>query len=285
MAYEENGDRDKAVAELKKAVELKSDEIDTMDDLADLYARTGRFSEQTAMLEQAAAKNPNDDHIAQALMNADLIEGKFSAAQDIVNSHKFLPVHRTYGLRDEYRELKFGMGAEAFNKGNYEQALQLFEAALKPPTSLGMDDFEFQSTPQIHYYIGRALEALGRKDEATKAYEQSADGYDRLTGDTDSLSSENFYMILSLDKLGHHQEAAKLLKKFQGFAELRIDAHNPQYRARSHYMLGQIDLYNGQTDQAKKEMAQAVQIELDFIGPRFELTGNAIDPTDQTASR
>ena len=149
---------------------------------------------------------------------------------------------------------------------------------MKPPTYLGMDDFELQPTPQIHYYIGRALEALGRKDEATKAYEESADGADRLTGDSDSLSSENFYMILSLDKLGHHEEAAELLKKFQSFAELRIDANIPLFRAKSNYMLGQIDQYNGQPEQARKKMAEAVQLEPDYIGPRFELRGDAIDP-------
>ncbi len=35
---------------------------------------------------------------------------------------------------------------------------------------------------------------------------------------------------------------------------------------------------------AHKLMAQAVQIEPDYIGPRFELRGDAIDPTKDVAS-
>ncbi|MEO6828414.1 MAG: tetratricopeptide repeat protein, partial [Acidobacteriaceae bacterium] len=198
-----------------------------------------------------------------------------------VDQHTFQPVHRTYTLRDEYRALKYGMGAQAFNKGEYAQALKLFQSALKLPASLGMDDFEQQSTPRIHYYIGRTLDAMGRQQEAKQAYEESIRGVDQLTGGgSETWTPENFFMVFSLQRLGRQQEAAALVKDFQTAAAARLDGEGGAalYRARAHYLVGLIELYKGNTDEAKKQMEQAVQIEPDDIGPRFELRGDAINP-------
>ncbi|MGO8718552.1 MAG: DUF5107 domain-containing protein [Acidobacteriaceae bacterium] len=279
LAYEEEGRLEAAVPQLQKAVELNPDSADTLDDLSDLYARTGKFDEQEALLQKAVAQNPKNDHLVEGLLDADLIQGKFQAAQEIIDHHTFLPVHRIYTLRDAYRELQYGQGAQAFHKGNYEQALALFRAALTPPTSLGMDTFELQSAPRIYYYIGRTLDALGRKDEAKQAYQDSIRGVDQLTGGgSDSWSPENFFMMFSLGRLGRQKEAAAMVQQFQTVAESRHESADPMYRARSYYLQGLVEQYQGNMEQARTLMAQAVQIEPDYIGPRFELRGDVIDP-------
>ena len=102
------------------------------------------------------------------MLNAFLIKGRYQDADHIVSTYQFAPRHRSTVLRDEYRNLRYGMGAVAYNKGDYAQALTLFQSALKPPVSLGVDDFQFESTPRAYYYIGRTLEALGRKQRPTK---------------------------------------------------------------------------------------------------------------------
>ncbi len=279
LAYEADGQLDQSITQLQKAVVLNPDHMDTLDDLADVYARTGKFDQQLALLQKAVARTPNNDHLVDGVLNADLIQGKFQAAQDIVDHHTFLPVHRTYELRDLYRELEYGMGAQAFNKGNYEQALKLFQTALKPPASLGMDDFESQSTPRIHYYIGRTLDALGRKQEAKQAYEESIRGADQLTGGgSDSWTPDNFFMVFSLERLGRHQQAAEMVKEFQTVAGSRLESEDPQRSSRAYYLRGLMDLYEKNPAEAKKQMAEAVQIEPDYIAPRYELQGYAIDP-------
>ena len=286
LAYEEDGQLDQAIPQLQKAVDLKPDNLDTVDDLADLYARTGKFDEQLTLLQKAVARTPDNDHLVEGVLNADLIQGKFQAAQEIVDHHTFLPVHRTYALRDEYREMKYGMGAQAFNKGDYAQALKYFQTALKPPASLGMDDFELQSTPRIHYYIGRTLDAMGRHQEAKQAYEESIRGADQLTGGgSDSWSPDNFFIVFSLDRLGRKQQAAEMVKEFQTVAGSRAESEDPQRSSRAHYLDGLIAEYEGHPEEAKKQMAQAVEIEPDYIGPRYELRGNAIDPVDEMSRR
>src|SRR6185437_545535 len=192
--------------------------------------------------------------------------------------HTFAPRHRTYTVREEYRELQYGMGAAAFNKGDYEQALKLFEAALKPPVSLGVDNFELQSTPRADYYIARTLDALGRKQEAKQAYEHGLRGLDQLTGDRDSWNSDNFYMVLSLERLGRHQQAEELSKHFAAFANTELDSSRVLRRARANYLLALVNKYNGQPEAARKRMTEAIRVEPDFLEPRFELRGDMIDP-------
>ena len=247
LAYEEDGKLEDAVPELQKAVSLNPESADTLDDLSDLYARTGKFDEQVALLQKAAARNPKNDHLVEGLLTAYLIQGKFQAAQDIIDHHTFLPVHRTYTLRDAFRELKYGQGAQAFHKGNYQEALNFFQSALKPPASLGMDDFELQSAPRIYYYIGRTYDAMGKKQEAEQAYKDSVRGVEQLTGgDSDSYNPENFFMMFSLDRLGRQKEAEAMVQQFQTVAESRHESADPMYRARSYYLQALVNEYQRQ---------------------------------------
>jgi tetratricopeptide (TPR) repeat protein len=279
LAYQEQGQLDQAIPQLQKAVEISPNNTMAMNDLSNLYARNGKFDQQVALLEKAIKNSPNDDDLYEGLLDAYLLEGKFQAAQDIIDHHNFGPRHRTYRLRDEYRELEYAKGSQAFNKGDYEQALTLFQAALNPPANLGMDTFELQSTPRIYYYLGRTLDALGRKQEAKQAYQQSIRGVDQLAGGgSESWSPENFFMVLSLTQLGQQQQAAELLKQFQVFAQFRLDSPYRNRVASARYLLGLIDQSQGNSEEARKQIEQSAQMEPDYIAPTFELRGNAIDP-------
>ncbi len=279
LAYQEQGQLEKAIPELQKAVDINPSNTTAMNDLSNLYARNGKFDQQVALLQKAIKNSPNDDDLYEGLLDAYLLEGKFQAAQDIIDHHNFGPRHRTYRLRDEYRELEYGKGSQAFNKGDYQQALTLFQAALNPPANLGMDTFELQSTPRIYYYIGRTLDALGRKQQAKQAYQDSIRGVDQLAGGgSDSWNPENFFMVLSLTELGRQQQAAELLKQFQVFAQFRLDSPYRDRVARARYLLGLIDRYHGNSVEARKQIEQSAQIEPDYIAPTFELRGDSISP-------
>ena len=202
LAYAAQGKTDEAALQLEKAVELRPDHVRTFNDLSSIYARAGKFDDQITLINKALQRTPEDDDLIMALLNAYLIKGSYDDADRIVKTHTFAPRHRSTGLRDEYRSLRYGMGTAAFNNGDYTQALSLFQSVLKPPASLNLDTFEFQNAPRAYYYIGRTLDALGRKDEAAAAYRQSTAGIELLTGDRDSWNGENFFMVLSPGKTG-----------------------------------------------------------------------------------
>lgn len=286
LAYEEDGQLDQAIPQLKKAVDLRPDDLDTVDDLATAYAHAGRFDEQLALLQSAVKRSPDNDHLVKGVLTADLITGNFAAAQQIVDQHTFKPVHRNYELRDLYRELEYAQGSQAFHQGDYAKALQYFQTALKPPASMGIDDFEQQSAPRIDYYIGRTYEAMGNKAAAQQAYESSARGIDQLAGGgRENFSPDNFFMVLSLERLGQHEKAAELTKQFATVAGSRTESRQLMEIAGSQYLRGLIALSQGDTAAARKLIEQAVQTAPDYIAPRFELNGNAISPAEKPANR
>jgi len=139
-----------------------------------------------------------------------------------------------------------------------------------------VDDFVAQSAPRIEYYIGRTLEALGRHEEARQAYERTVQGIEHLSGDRDSWNSDNFHMVLALEKLGRGEEAAKLVPHFEEFAKTEVDAKYPQRRAEARYLLALVRMHEGQNAEARKLIEQAIEIEPDFLPPRLDLRGDSL---------
>ena len=105
-------------------MKLNPAHVRTLNDLSTLYARAGRFDEQLALLAKALARSPEDDDLAEGVLAANLMRGRYDEAEKLIATHQFAPRHRTYGLRDKYRFMRYGMGAAAFRAGEYEEALQ-----------------------------------------------------------------------------------------------------------------------------------------------------------------
>ena len=278
MAYAAEGEPlDKSAPQLERAVELNPAHIRTLNDLGSLYARAGAFDRQAAVLEKALARSPADDDLAESLLAAHLSQGEYAAADKLIATHTFAPRHRTYGLRDKYRLMRCALGAQAFHKGDYAAALEFFDSALKPPVSLGADDFQSQASPRIEYYRGRALEKLGRTAEARSAYERAAASVASLSGDRDSWNSENFYMTLALERLGRGDEAARLLKRFETFAAGERDERAAGHRAEARYLLALIRAHDGDAAESRKLLAGALEAQPNLLPARLETRGDLVE--------
>jgi tetratricopeptide (TPR) repeat protein len=277
LAYAEQGQAiEKAAAQLEQAIELNPAHVRTLNDLSNLYARSGKIDEQLAVLTKALARSPGDDVLVEGILGANLMKGDFSEAARIVDTHKFAPRHRTYGLRDKYRMLRYGQGTTAFKQGDFARALTLYASAGTPPISLGMDDFESQVSPRLQYYLGRTYEAMGKSAEAKAAYLKAITGMEFLTGDRDSWNSENLFMIASLDRLGRAEEASRLEKRFEDFARGEIDSRNTDRRAEARYLLGLVMTRRGLSDEGRKLMQQSLEAKPDMIPARLELRGDTL---------
>lgn len=277
LAYIEQGaPNDKAAAQLERAVALNPAHARTLSDLSNLYARAGKIDEQLAVLTKALTRSPGDDLLVEAVLGVNLMKGDYGAAARIVEDHKFAPRHRTYGLRDKYRMLRYAEGTSAFKKGDYAGAVRIFESARTPPVSLGMDDFESQVSPRLQYYLGRTLEALGKTADAAAAYQKGIAGVESLSGDRDSWNSENVFMVESLVRLGRAEEAVRLEKRFESFALGEVDARDTGHRAEARYLLGLIGMRRGRVDEGHDLMRRALVDQPDLIPARLELRGDTL---------
>lgn len=270
LAYAEQGYAvEKAAGQLERAVALRPAHVRTLNDLSALYARAGRFEKQAALLKKALERTPGDDGLAESLLTAHLIRGDYEAAEGLIAGHRFAVRHRSYGLRDQYRWLRYGQGWQAMKKKDFAGALERFEAARKPPVSLGVDDFAGQDSPRLDYYVGLALERLGRKEEARKAFERAVGGMGQLTGDRDSWNSENFYILPALDHMGRQEEAARLARRFENFAMTERDARDAGYRAEARYLLGLLRKREGKGEEAERLWKEAMVAKPEVVGARM----------------
>jgi tetratricopeptide (TPR) repeat protein len=279
LAYAEQGlGIDKAAAQLERAVVLNPAHIRTFNDLSNLYARAGKFDQQLALLKKALQRSPEDDDLTEGMMTADLMKGRYDEARRLIETHQFAPRHRTYSLRDKYRVMQYATGAQEFNRGDYAEALKSFESAMKPPVSLGVDDFQAQMSPRLQYYLGRTFETLGRSSEARLAYERGISGVKQLSGDRDSWNSENYFMVLSLERIGQILEAAQLQKHFENFARSELSSKDAHRRAEANYLLGLIEKHDGRRAESLQLMGDAIAAQPDLLAARLEASGVALDP-------
>lgn len=279
LAYAEKGlATGRASAELERAVEINPAHLRTLNDLSNLYARSGKFDAQLTLLESALRRAPDDDGLAEGVLTAHMALGRYADAGRIAETRRFGPQHRTYALRDKYRLLRYAIGVRSFRAGRYQEALASFEAAMKPPVNLGLDDFEHQPSPRIDYAIGRTLEALGRQAEARTAYERCARGVEQLTGDRDSWNSENFYMVLALDRLGRGETAAALAPRFEAFAAQELDSKSATRRAEASFLTALVRKRAQASGEARRLMQAAASAQPDFLPALFELRGDSLDP-------
>ncbi len=279
LAYAEQGlGVEKAVAQMEQAVALRPLHTNTFNDLSTIYASAGRFEDQAALLEKALAAKPGDDSLTEALLTAMLQMGRYDDAERLIAQHTFAPRHRTYGLRDKYRLMRIATAGQAFQRGDHGAALKTLESARQPPISLGLDDFQSQSSPRLEYLLGRVLEASGRTADARTAYESSAAGIATLSGDRDSWNSENFFMTLSLRRLGRTQEAVSLEQRFENFALTEVDSSNMSHRAEARFLLGLLRKHAGQPAEARRLMNEALKAQPDSLAARIELRGESFDP-------
>ncbi len=263
---------------LEAALRLRPEHIRTFTDLSYLYSREGRFDQQAALLREALRHSPADDNIIEGLITAHLVRGDYRAADSLFSAHAFAQRHRSYRLRDKYRSMRYGLAAEAFRGGDYRSALSQLEQALNPPSSLGADDFQFQSAPRLHYYLGLTRERLGAREAARQEFAKSAVGWELLSGDRDSFNSENFFMALALEKLGKTAEAARLLESMRGYAEGQLEDRYRRYRAEARYLLALARKHEGLHREAAELLEQSIRLEPDEIAPRLELRGDVPDP-------
>jgi Tfp pilus assembly protein PilF len=83
-------------------------------------------------------------------------------------------------------------------------------------------------------------------------------------------------MVLALERLGRKAEAARLLPHFSKFADTEKDSKNALQRAQARYLLALIATHDGDSESARKLLADALQAEPDLLAARLELRGDVV---------
>lgn len=151
--------------------------------------------------------------------------GAPQAALDTLLARRFHPWEGGEGkVLRQYTRAHLLLGQQALETGDAAGALQHFEQAMQPPENLAEAYHLLQAKADVSYWIGKALCALGREDEAVVQFEASANE----AGDFQAMavtehSELSYYRGLSLIELGREAEAQALFEDFKRFAESELN--------------------------------------------------------------
>ncbi len=190
--------------------------------------------------------------------------GRHEEARHILDSRKFQPWEGGEGQAlGQHTRTYLALGRQALERDEPEAALELFQTALSAPHHLGEARHLLANCSDIHYWLGVASSELNDHAAAQSHWQQAAD----FKGDFQDMSVRAFsemtyFSALSMQKLGRHKQAEKLLNQLLKYAqELEQTPAKIDYFATSlpTMLLFHDDLQLRQTIHAKIMQAQAFQ--------------------------
>ena len=141
--------------------------------------------------------------------------GRLDEASQLLAARRFQPWEGGEGgpLGLQVRT-QLAFGRQALGRHDYASATTHFECALQPPLNLGEARHLLANQSDLHYWLGVALAALGKKAAAREQWRAAA----QFKGDFQEMrvravSEMTFYSALAWRQLGHENQARKLFRE------------------------------------------------------------------------
>ena len=150
IAYGEDGQYQKAIEELQKAIDLDTSGYDAYNNIGLYYSRTGNFSMSFQMLNKAIQLNPNDDHAYYNMGNT------YAAMNDFTNALTFYKKALSLNPASDIAWVNLGNCYGVLK--DYPNALLAFEKALQANPSNELARFNIGTT---YFMLGDSVN--GRK--------------------------------------------------------------------------------------------------------------------------
>ncbi|NND08788.1 MAG: DUF5107 domain-containing protein [Saprospiraceae bacterium] len=120
----------------------------------------------------------------------------------------------------QYTYANLKLGEIALNSKEPQVALDYFRKSLDTPDNLGEKYHHLQANAHINYWKGRALKALGMKQEANRHFlKSSSESGDFMDASISTYSEISYFKALSLIELSRKDEAETLLTNIRSYGE------------------------------------------------------------------
>ncbi|KAL4858553.1 hypothetical protein ACK3TF_001510 [Chlorella vulgaris] len=212
--YNVSQDAERATAAYNHAVTLAPDDSRLLYE-RDQLAKRCRVppSERLAALEPRMDLVRGRDALAVEVCALYNQLGKPGAAAALLASRRFQPWEGGEGAAlGQHVRSHLALGQGALAEGRAEDAVAAFSAALESPHNLGEAKHLLANDSEARYWLGCALDAAGRQEEAATQWEAAA----AFQGDFQGMavcafSESTLHSALALRRLGREQEARELL--------------------------------------------------------------------------
>jgi tetratricopeptide (TPR) repeat protein len=221
-----NRDGEAARAFYQKAISLDPTDPRLVSEYDQLRAKLNDpLEERLAFLETTLDRVLQRDDCTVALASLYNLTGNPAKALEIVTSRRFHPWEGGEGaVLRQFTQAHLHLGRAALENGDAETALHHFTGAMDAPESLGEAYHLLQAKADVNTWIGRALKALGRNEDAEKHFLESANEVgDFADMAVTAHSPLSYYRGLSLRELGREDDARAIFEDLESFAQAKLN--------------------------------------------------------------
>jgi tetratricopeptide (TPR) repeat protein len=266
FAWKVKHDLKQAMQDYQKAIDLAPQDFRLYVDLDELYALAGDTSAREKLLAGAPAEVQDKDTVRarKTLLYVQLKQ--CDNALEALRGHAFKPSEGGRLIRQLFVLANVEKGRQALALHQDAQAEQAFRDAMTYPENIGVGKPSNPHEGEALYWLGKALQAEGKTEEARAAWQEAVQG--RQGGSDDSerwAGTGEFYYALALDHLGRSEEAGQILDRLAGRA-----AH-AQARPSVYYLAGLVEDYRGRHEQAVVDFRRALELDPSLWEARLEM--------------
>jgi len=179
-AWAVENDLSKAEKFYRNAIAARPKDQALYRDLADVLLAASKRPEAIKVLESTPFEILRRADVIIMLAQAYVGEQRYSNAIDLLESTPYFVNWEGQTITwDLFNKAHLERGKGRFENENFEGALQDFEAALTYPENIGVGRSNRPPEAPAQYWRGKALQALGRLEDARSAWKEGAAGYAR----------------------------------------------------------------------------------------------------------
>jgi tetratricopeptide (TPR) repeat protein len=227
-AYNKLGEKELALQYLEKAFSLDRSDARILMELDQLYKIMGRpFTERLALLEQfPRLVDARDDLYLEKVTLYNNLQ-QYEKARQLMSARKFHPWEGGEGkVVGQYLLCHIGMAKQAFDKKDYQAAIDLLTATQSYPVNLGEGKLYGAQENDIDYLLGCAYEGLGRQPEAIAKFKAATIGISQPVQAiyyNDPQPDKIIYQALAWLKLNEPERSANIFRAFVAFGQQHMN--------------------------------------------------------------
>jgi len=175
---------ERARAAMERAFALDETDARVFMELMELYKKLGTgFAERLSMLEKHPQLTKKRDDLYIEYVTLLNLAGRHEEACRRLEGRRFHPWEGGEGkVTAQYVLALVELARQALKEERYTAAEQLLRRALVYPENLGEGKLEGTKDNHVYYYLGLALQAQGRLEEAASCWRRAAVGTDEPAG-------------------------------------------------------------------------------------------------------
>ncbi len=208
QVYHEQGDLHKAQAAYQAAIKADPSAGQAIVELGLINKELKiPYDKQTGLFEDNIDVVLEYNQAVSQLIELYVLAGRNSDALNLLNSTHFNSWEGKYGIHQLWVQGNIKQGDSEFEKGDFEEALRYYEQSLLYPDNLEVAEQPNTIHARKKYKIGKAMEALGRTEEAREYYEHV------VADKVEDGNAYQFYRARAMEALKKKQEAKKIYEK------------------------------------------------------------------------